>query len=213
VAAQHLFLSNSAFGVLASTVATAGALVGLIFAFGAVSGGHFNPLITALQWLAHERKLNCTLAYVVAQCMGAVIGVLLMDFVFGAGPPFVHARSVNWLLCASEVVATAGLMIVVFGCARSGRTDLGPLAVGAWLTAAILATPSASFANPALAVAAIYAAGPIGLSAHKAFFYVVAEVVGALLAARLPGINWQLITGILGPPEFSPDEAKLSWDL
>lgn len=180
--AEHLFPESPALGLLLGAVATASALVGLILAFGAVSGGHFNPLITWLQWLAGERRLNCTLAYVAAQILGGLLGAILASAIFAVGGQPAKLPSTSWTLAASEIVASAGLMIVVFGCARSGRALTGPFAVGAWLTAAIIATPSASYANPAIVVGALVAAGPIALPAPMALVYLAAEVAGALLA-------------------------------
>lgn len=128
---QHLLPGGRIPGLLASAFATAGALVGLIVAFGAVSGGHFNPLITALQWLGGERRLDCTLAYVAAQVAGAILGALLANGVFGSGMRPAVLLPATLTLISSEVLAAAGLMIVVFACARSGRTETGPFAVGA----------------------------------------------------------------------------------
>ena len=74
---SHRLLRDSiGLGLFISAIATAGSLVALIFAFGSASGGHFNPLITVLQWLSGERKLNCTVAYAVGQFGGAIAGVL-----------------------------------------------------------------------------------------------------------------------------------------
>jgi glycerol uptake facilitator-like aquaporin len=168
-----------------SAVATAGALVGLILAFGSVSGGHFNPLISALQWLSGERRLDCMLAYIVAQLAGGVAGALLANIIFGTHRVPIVSAPAAWRLASSELLATAGLLIVVFGCARSGRRESGPFAVGAWLTAATIATPSASYANPAITLAALIAAGPLGLSPRSAAVYVLAQVVGSLLALAL----------------------------
>ena len=165
-----------------SAVATAGALVGLILAFGSVSGGHFNPLISALQWLSGERRLDCTLAYIVAQLAGGVAGALLANIIFGTHRVPIVSAPAAWRLASSELLATAGLLIVVFGCARSGRRETGPFAVGAWLTAATIATPSASYANPAVSLAALIAAGPLGLPPRSVALYVLAQLLGALLA-------------------------------
>ncbi|SDR60796.1 Glycerol uptake facilitator (Major Intrinsic Protein Family) [Rhizobiales bacterium GAS191] len=181
LALRHLLPDNPALGLMAGAFATAGALVGLIIAFGAVSGGHFNPLISGLQWLGGERNLDCTLAYVAAQLLGALLGALLANAMFGIGGQFTNAPP-SWALSCSEIVASAGLMIVVFGCARSWRIETGPLAVGAWLSAAIMATPSTSYANPAITLAAIFADGPIALSVTTAVAYMAAQLVGALLA-------------------------------
>jgi len=159
-----------------------GALVGLIVALGKISGGHFNPLITVSQWLAGERGALCTMVYVVGQVTGGIIGVFIANAVWVASMPRTAEIAPNVSLLVSEVVASAGLMTVVFGCARSSRWETGPFAVGAWLLAAIIATPSASYANPAVALAAICAKGPLALSSATGFQYVAAQVVGMILA-------------------------------
>jgi glycerol uptake facilitator-like aquaporin len=169
-------------GVMAGALGVAGALVGLIIAFGQVSGGHFNPLITFLQWLSGLRDLSCTIAYVAAQVAGGIAGALTAALMFGAFGPSSVTPLMTPGLAASEFIASAGLMIIVFGCTRGGRTDTAPFAVGAWLAAAIMATPSGSYANPAIALAAIFAVGPASLPAGTAFLYVLVEVVGGLLA-------------------------------
>ncbi len=86
----------------------------------------------------------------------------------------------------------SSLMIVVLGCARSGRAETGPFAVGAWLAGAIVATPSGSYANPAIALGAIVASGPIALSVNTAFLYVPAEIAGALLALLVVAVTYPL---------------------
>jgi glycerol uptake facilitator-like aquaporin len=169
-------------GVMAEALGVAGALVGLIIAFGQVSGGHFNPLITFLQWLSGLRDLSCTIAYVAAQVAGGIVGALTAALMFGAFGPHSVAPFVKPGLAVSEFIASAGLMIIVFGCTRGGRSDTAPFAVGAWLAAATVATPSGSYANPAIALAAIFAMGPASLPAGTAFLYVLVQVVGALLA-------------------------------
>lgn len=180
--AQRLFPDSPGLGIVVSAGATAGALVGLILAFGTVSGGHFNPLITGLQWLSGERRLGCTIGYVVAQLGGGMAGALLANTLFAAGGPPLRPPATTFTLADSEFLAAAGLMSVVFGCARGGRTEIGPFAVSAWLAAAILAMPSASCANPAVTLGALFAAGPIALPLSTALVYVPAQVVGALVA-------------------------------
>jgi glycerol uptake facilitator-like aquaporin len=169
-------------GRLAVAVTISGSLVGLIAAFGSSSGGHFNPLISLTQWFAGERKLDCALAYVVAQVIGACAGSLLANEVFGASP-HIAVQTVNAPgLVLSEFMDSVGLMIIVLGCARSGRSETGPFAVGAWLVAAIIATPSASYANPALTLGALFSAGPIRLTEAQAIYYLLAQFAGASVA-------------------------------
>lgn len=188
--AQHLLPGSRILVLLTSAVATAGALVSLIVALGSVSGGHFNPLITLLQWLGRERTLACTLGYVAAQFAGAMAGVVFANFVFAMPMRPSVPASPNWALVASEMLATAGLMVIVFGCSRSGKAGTGPFAVGAWLVAAIVATPSNSYANPAITLAAIFGAGPIALSGLQAWSYLAAEALGALIAFAIIAVAY-----------------------
>jgi glycerol uptake facilitator-like aquaporin len=148
--AEHLFGRHSPAVLLVGAAAPAGALAALVLTFGFVSGGHFNPLITALQWMSGERSLDCTLAYVGAQVAGAILGVWFVHLLFGTTVLSPPSTEVSWKLCFSETAATTGLMIIVFGCARGGHAETGAFAVGLWLAAAILTTPSGSYANPAL---------------------------------------------------------------
>jgi glycerol uptake facilitator-like aquaporin len=172
-------------GLAASAVAIAGALASLIVAFGAVSGGHFNPLITGLQWLARERRSDCAAAYVVAQLTGGVLGAFLASVIFSSPASPTIAESPGFTLLASEMLASAGLMVIVFGCARSRRTETGPFAVAAWLSGAILISPSGSYANPAVALASIASIGPTHLTVVTAISYVGVEVLGALVALAI----------------------------
>ena len=168
--------------LIAAALSTALALVGLVIALGSVSGGHFNPLITALQWLRGERDATCTAVYCGCQMLGAVFGGIIVDLVSGAQTRMTELDAPTWSLVSSEFICSLALMLIVFGCIRSGRTITGPLAVGAWLIAAILATPSASYANPALTMGAVIARGSIALSPTTAISYVIAQIAGAAVA-------------------------------
>jgi glycerol uptake facilitator-like aquaporin len=178
---QRLAPGSPVAALLATSVATAAALTGLILALGAVSGGHFNPLITTLQWLGKERDPVCSVSYIVAQLFGAALGAVTTNLMFGFSrvSPQVHSDLQHG---SSEALASTGLLIIVFGCSRGGHKSSGPFAVGAWLTAATLATPSNSYANPAIVAAALIAAGPIALSRATALLYLATEMAGALVA-------------------------------
>jgi glycerol uptake facilitator-like aquaporin len=189
-AAQQWFQQPAAV-VVTSACATSAALVGLILAFGAASGGHFNPLISGLQWIRRERGLSCAAAYVVAQLFGAWAGVSVGNLLMGANDiPHPVASSVDPARWISELIASAGLMIVVFGCSRSGLRETGPIAVGAWLLAAIIAMPSGSYANPAISLAALGSDAPFGLSFPVAASYVLAEILGSLLALAVIAVAY-----------------------
>jgi glycerol uptake facilitator-like aquaporin len=181
---------NHGFALLLSASVTSGALVGLILALGKVSGGHFNPLITLLQWLSRERNGKCTAAYVAGQLIGAACGAAIANMLFPTPPVEQAMTAPTTALVASEFIASAGLMTIVFGCTRSGLASTGPFAVGAWLFAAIIATPSGSYANPAITVASIIAHGPVHLGVRAVWLYVPAELLGALLAIVFIAIGY-----------------------
>jgi glycerol uptake facilitator-like aquaporin len=179
-----------AVSLFVSAAGTSSALVALIFTFGKVSGGHFHPLITGLQWVTGERTLQCALNYWFAQLTGAVLGALVVRMSFLAPAPLAAASSAFPLeaLMGSETLASMALMLVVFGCSRSGLITAGPVAAGGWLLAAILATPSTSYANPAITIAAGIAGGPTGLPLSQVLAFIPAQVAGAALA--LVGISF-----------------------
>ena len=169
-----------AIAALMIAASISGALVGLIVALGPVSGGHFNPLISALQWLAGERTGRCAAAYVAAQVVGALVGAVLAG---ALAPAATRSATAGFLpFGASEALAAFALMLVVFAVARGAPSSTGPFAVGAWLFAAILAFPSGSLANPAVAIAAMAASGPLALTSGAALAAVAAEALGALAA-------------------------------
>jgi len=186
IAAQKSYGVEPGLVRLTLALVLAGALVSLIVAFGHVSGGHFNPLITALQWLAHERSGSCALAYVLAQLGGGLAGGAIGAWLWHATAKPV--AGLRWEGFASETVASAGLMLVVFGCMRGSRTETGPFAVGAWLLAAILATPTTSYANPAVVLGALVSAGPVSLGLSSALPFILAQMLGALGAFALVAV-------------------------
>jgi glycerol uptake facilitator-like aquaporin len=178
IVAASFGVPNAA-ALLMHALATSGALVGLIIAFGAVSGGHFNPIITMGQWLRRERSTSCTLTYVVCQIVGGIAGGILARFVFAI--PIAPVGPATSSLFTGEVIATAGLMIIVFGASRAKRSESGPFAVGAYLSGMIVFSPS-SYANPAIAIGALAATGPIVVRSDTAALFVMAQIIGGLAA-------------------------------
>lgn len=175
---------------LCSALVTGGALVGLVVALGNASGGHFNPLITALQWIAGERRTRCTLAYIAAQLAGALLGAVLAIVAFGAAAWPVVVPVAGTSGAWGEGIATASLMMVIFGCSRSGLGKTGPFAAGLWLMAAIVATPSGFYANPAITVAIMAAGGASAMPVPAAGVYLLAEITGALAALAVIAIAY-----------------------
>lgn len=180
IAATRLLPNQPGAAAVLVAFSVAGALVSLIIAFGKLSGGHFNPLITLVQWLTGERSYGCALAYVVAQCIGGLAGGVLAAALWHVAPAGVGGLASGGV--ASEFVASTGLLLIVLGAARSGRPETGPFAVGAWLVAGVIATPTGSFANPAVVLGAMATAGPIALGPASALPYVAAQIGGAVVA-------------------------------
>ncbi|WBB52818.1 MIP/aquaporin family protein [Verrucosispora sp. WMMD573] len=183
--------------LLQNSIATAFALGVLILMFGPVSGAHFNPVVSAADWLLGRRSgaglsPRELAGYVAAQVTGAVAGSVLANLMFGLGAVSLSVRERGggnlWL---GEVVATAGLVLLIFALARSGRATVAPAAVGAYIGAAYWFTSSTSFANPAVTVGRAFTDTFAGIAPASVPGFVVAQVVGlavgvGLLAALYP---------------------------
>lgn len=170
-------------------VVVGAALGALIMTFGSVSGAHFNPAVTLVDALFKGLGPWLAGGYVVAQLGGAVVGVVGANLLFGLPAVAVATTErAGWALAASEGVATAGLLLVIFGVARSGNTRAVPAAVGAWLAAAIYFTSSTSFANPAVTVARVLTDTYTGIAPAGVPTFLAAQLVGAAAAAGL--IAW-----------------------
>ncbi|MFM9596177.1 aquaporin [Streptomyces scabiei] len=177
--------------LLANSLATVFGLGVLITLFGPVSGAHFNPVVTLAAWFTDRRTADGltprdVAAYVVAQTAGAVAGAVLADAMFAK--PLVqwsgHDRSAGhlWL---GELVATAGLVLLVFGLTRTGRARLAPVAVASYIGAAYWFTSSTSFANPAVTVGRAFTDTFAGIAPASVGPFVVAQVAGAVVGLVL----------------------------
>jgi glycerol uptake facilitator-like aquaporin len=185
---QQVTESHSAM-IVVIALASGGSLCGLIVAFGDSSGGHFNPLITTLQWVSGDRDLRCTVAYIAGQFAGGMAGALLANYLFSSNRPLAYPAINAMHLAVTETTTTAGLMIVIFGCMRGQRTMTGPFAVATWLTANLVASPLA-YMNPAITLAATIADGPVALRLSRALVYVAAELIGAAIALAVINVAY-----------------------
>ena len=172
--------------LLENAFATAGALVGLILMFGAVSGAHFNPVVTLVDRLHGTISTIDAALYVVAQIVGGCVGAVIANVMF-ALPAFetstkVRSSGALWL---SEVVATVGLLLVINGCVRTGRASVVPFAVGAWIGGAYWFTSSTSFANPAVTIARTLSDSFAGIKPSSAPMFIVMQFVGAVIGFGL----------------------------
>jgi glycerol uptake facilitator-like aquaporin len=172
--------------LLQNAFATAGVLVALILAFGAASGAHFNPAVTLAARLFGDLDTRTALAYVVAQISGGIIGVVAANVMF-------DLDAVHWStkdrsspnLIFAEVVATIGLVMIIFAVVRSGRGDAAPYAVGGYIAGAYYFTSSTSFANPAVTIARSMSDTFAGIEPASAPGFIAAQVVGAVIAVAL----------------------------
>jgi arsenate reductase len=183
IAAAKLSPGDVGLELLENTAATVGALVALILALGPVSGAHFNPVVTLADRVFGGISTPDAGVYVAAQLAGGICGSVLANAMF-ALPAFEASTKVRssgplWL---SEVVATFGLLLVIFGVVRSGRAAAAPFAVGAYIGGAYFFTASTSFANPAVTIGRMFSNTFAGIKPDSAPAFVVAQVVGAALA-------------------------------
>ena len=185
ITAERLCGGNVALALLANALATGGALVALIIAFGPISGAHFNPAVTLADAWRGGLAWAGVAPYVGAQVAGALFGTALANAMFGLPPFFAshHARSGPAML-VSEFVATFGLLATIWGCARS-RREATPYAVAAYIVAAYWFTPSTSFANPAVTIARSLTDTFAGIRPVDVPPFILAQLLGALFATAL----------------------------
>ena len=172
--------------LLENAAATAGALVALIWMLGAVSGAHFNPVVTVVDRGFGAISTRDTGLYVVAQvaggCLGAIVANLMFDLPAIDWSTKDRSSGALWL---SEVVATAGLLLVIHGCVRGGRANVVAVAVGLWIGGAYFFTSSTSFANPAVTIARTLSDSFAGSAPSSAPMFIVMQVGGAAIAYAL----------------------------
>ena len=177
--------------LLENAVATAFALGTLILTFGPVSGAHFNPAVSAADWfLGRRHRTGLTLrevaGYTAAHITGAIGGAILANVMFGLDAVAFSEKDRSaghiWL---GEVVATAGLILLIFALARSGRAAIAPGAVGAYIGAAYWFTSSTSFANPAVTIGRAFTDTFAGIAPASLPGFVIAQLAGLIAGVGL----------------------------
>ena len=190
IAAQRFSPGDVGLQLFENSVATAFALMALIWAFGTISGAHFNPAVTLADVVLKGRPVGEGIAYVGAQVVGGIAGTILANLMFDL-PAVVWSTkerggSGQWL---GEVIATLGLLLVIFLIPRS-RGAVVAVAVGAYIGAAYFFTSSTSFANPAVTVARMFSDTFAGIQPASAPLFIVMQLAGAALAI---GLVWFLV--------------------
>ncbi|HKH50825.1 MAG TPA: MIP/aquaporin family protein [Mycobacterium sp.] len=191
IAAQQLSPDDVGLQLLENSMATVFGLAVLILLFGPVSGAHFNPVVSAMDWLLGRRAgtgmaARHVVSYALAQTLGGIVGAWLANVMFDRRVFEIATKdriTVGHLV--GEVVATAGLIALIFALARSGRAALSAAAVGAYIGAAYWFTSSTSFANPAVTVGRMFSDTFAGIAPASAPGFIVAQIVGALIGVGL----------------------------
>ncbi|MEU2286098.1 aquaporin [Streptomyces sp. NPDC013178] len=177
--------------LLANSLATVFGLGVLILLLGPVSGAHFNPVVTLAEWWTGRRggagvTLREAAVYVPAQIVGAIAGAILADAMFGK--PLVewstHDRSAGHLLLG-EVVATAGLILLIFGLARTDQLRFAPVAVASYIGAAYWFTSSTSFANPAVTIGRTFSDTFAGIAPGSLVGFIGMQLIGGVVGLAL----------------------------
>jgi arsenate reductase len=183
IAAQRLSPGDTGLELLENAAATAAGLYAIILMFGPVSGGHFNPVISLADAVFGGLSWRDAAAYLPAQVAGCAGGAVVANLMFARAAVSISAKHrATPAHVLSEVVATLGLVLVIFALARSGRARTVPAAVGAYIGAAYFFTSSTSFANPAITIGRMFSATFAGIAPSSAPVFIGAQVIGGILA-------------------------------
>ncbi|WP_129787509.1 aquaporin [Promicromonospora panici] len=190
IAAANLSPDDVGLQLLENSIATALGLAVLIALLGPVSGAHFNPVVTLVDWVLGRRtaagaRLGDVGAYVAAQVAGGIGGALLANAMFGVPTAIATTDRATGATLLAEVVATAGLVLVILGLLRTGRGGLVAPAVGAYIGAAYWFTSSTSFANPAVTIGRVFSDTFAGISPGSVLPFVLAQLVGGAVGVGL----------------------------
>jgi glycerol uptake facilitator-like aquaporin len=185
IAATRLSPDDVGLQLLENSLATGAVLVALILALHPVSAA-FNPVVTLVERTYGLISTRDALALIAAQLAGGFLGVVVANLMFDLDAISISEQTRDgshlWL---AEVVATLGLVVVIFGSLRGGRNDAVAFAVGGWITAAYWFTSSTSFANPAVTVARMFSDTFAGIAPGSAPMFVLMQLIGGVAAAGL----------------------------
>jgi arsenate reductase len=199
IAAAQLSPGDVGLQLLENAAATAAGLFTFILVFGPVSGAHFNPVVSLVDASFGGLRWRHAFAYVPAQVAGCIAGAVAANAMFALAAISIstnHRASPSHLF--AEVVATLGLLLVIFSLARSRRGNLAPAAVGAYIGAAYFFTSSTSFANPAISVGRVFSDTFAGIAPASVPAFVVVQLLGAAIAIGVIRVLY---------PAITPDEA------
>ena len=195
IAAQRLSPGETGLELLENAVATAAGLFAIILMFGPVSGGHFNPVVSFVDAAFGGLSWRDAAAYLPAQVAGCIGGAVIANLMFALPAVSIsgkhRATPAHFL---SEVIATLGLLLVIFALARSGRGRSAPAAVGAYIGAAYFFTSSTSFANPAITIGRMFSDTFAGIAPSSVPSFIGAQIIGGALAIGIIKALYPAIT-------------------
>jgi glycerol uptake facilitator-like aquaporin len=205
IAAQRLSPGQTGLELLENSAVTAAGLFAIILMFGPVSGGHFNPVVSFADAAFGGLSWRDAAAYLPAQVAGCTAGAVAANQMFALPAVTIsgkHRASGAHFL--SEVIATAGLLLVIFALARSGRARSAPAAVGAYIGAAYWFTSSTSFANPAITIGRMFSDTFAGIAPSSVLPFIAAQIIGGIAAVAViktlyPAITPADAAGIIVP--------------
>ena len=199
IAAEQLSPGDTGLQLLENAAATGAGLFTIILMFAPVSGGHFNPVVSLVDASFGGLRWRDALAYIPAQVLGCIAGAVVANGMFALAAISIsdkHRASEAHLL--AEVVATLGLLLVIFALARTRRGSMAPAAVGTYIGAAYFFTSSTSFANPAISVGRMFSDTFAGIAPSSVPAFIVAQLVGGAVAIGTLRVLY---------PDITPDEA------
>jgi arsenate reductase len=209
IAAQRLSPGNRGLELLENAAATGAGLYAVIVMFGPVSGAHLNPVVSLVDATFGGIRWLTVCAYIPAQVSGCFVGAIIANVMFGDHAITLstqHRTSAGHFL--SEIVATLGLLLVIFSLARTGRSRSAPPAIGAYIGAAYFFTSSTSFANPAITVGRMFSNTFAGIAPASVMSYVGAQLIGGLVAVGtikvlFPDIAHDQAANVITPHELT----------
>jgi glycerol uptake facilitator-like aquaporin len=186
IAAQRLSPGQAGLELAENAAATAAGLFAIILMFGPVSGGHFNPAVSFADAAFGGLSWRDAAAYLPAQVAGCAAGAVLANLMFGLPAVTISAKHrASGAHYLSEAIATLGLLLVIFGVVRSGRSAVAAVAVAGYIAGAYWFTSSTSFANPAVTIGRAFSHTFAGIEPASVPMFIVAQLVGAGVATGL----------------------------
>jgi arsenate reductase len=208
IAAARLSPSDTGLELLENAAATAAGLFAIILMFGPVSGAHFNPVVSFADAALGGMRWRDAAAYLPAQVAGCVTGAVAANLMFARAAVSISVKHrASGAHALSEVIATAGLLLVIFALARTGRAATAPAAVGAYIGAAYWFTASTSFANPAITVGRMFSDSFAGIAPSSAPVFIAAQAGGGIAGVLIIRLLYPALTPAQAAAAVIPHEA------